>query len=478
MRMNDSLSVFDQAANELFEAVGKGDPIAAADALAKGAVLSAVSEKQTTPLMVAMINSDSAMVKALLKHGADPNQKVGDNFPPLVLAAKIHIPRLYSLLSESGPNDDNEPAEPCIRLLVEAGADLRNQGPEAAMIAVTNRAVSTLVALDEAGLDWKAIYKDVENPAPLIDLLFGLATERPGSSDDVVAFCLRHGAQKERSTDGRSPLMNVLRKVNLDDPTFRKLLNAGVDVNATDAQGLTPLMIAAALGHEEAFVRLIEKGANPWQLDSQNRCALHWAAAYNRNNIIEYAISLGLHKHAMPVARIDHEPLSLDALAPQTCFALQLELTPGYFSPIAFAPDVKQVQIALSERFGNYRAPQGPFLILQNVIPDYALLRPTNPFAHAEPFIAQKGDYAVTVLSGIRTIQDMIYQPNPANFIPVPILAVINVCQSIKEAQSRRDSLPARTYVAQLVSILTLDEGYPIEHGSMIMQGGDIVVGA
>jgi ankyrin repeat protein len=57
----------------------------------------------------------------------------------------------------------------------------------------------------------------------------------------------------------------------------RRLIDAGVDVDAADRAGKTPLMAAAQHDHVEIVEFLIRCGANTWRRDSQNRTALDLA---------------------------------------------------------------------------------------------------------------------------------------------------------------------------------------------------------
>ena len=50
------------------------------------------------------------------------------------------------------------------------------------------------------------------------------------------------------------------------------------DVNATDANGCTPLIIATQYGHIEAVAYLIKNGADLYAKDYNGDTALHWAA--------------------------------------------------------------------------------------------------------------------------------------------------------------------------------------------------------
>jgi hypothetical protein len=52
--------------------------------------------------------------------------------------------------------------------------------------------------------------------------------------------------------------------------------NAGID--AQDSSGCTPLLIAAQYGHPDLAAFLIQRGANPNNVDSSRDTALHWAA--------------------------------------------------------------------------------------------------------------------------------------------------------------------------------------------------------
>src|SRR5262249_33654918 len=88
--------------NPLHIAVNRGDLQAAQAVLDKTpALVNAVVERET-PLIVAVKNSDEAMVRMLLKYKADPNQRT-DHDPPLHLAV---TPRMAKLLLDHGANPE------------------------------------------------------------------------------------------------------------------------------------------------------------------------------------------------------------------------------------------------------------------------------------------------------------------------------------------------------------------------------------
>ncbi len=58
---------------------------------------------------------------------------------------------------------------------------------------------------------------------------------------------------------------------------FLQFLEHGADIDATDKQGCTPLVIAAQYGSAECVIMLVKRGANTEILDMNGDSALHWA---------------------------------------------------------------------------------------------------------------------------------------------------------------------------------------------------------
>ena len=65
-----------------------------------------------------------------------------------------------------------------------------------------------------------------------------------------------------------------------DSAQVRRLIAAGVDVNAADAGGDIPLIMAAYLGHTEITRLLLEAGADVTAVDSGMKATALHAAAY------------------------------------------------------------------------------------------------------------------------------------------------------------------------------------------------------
>ena len=73
---------------------------------------------------------------------------------------------------------------------------------------------------------------------------------------------------------------------------IRKLLKYRVDPGWNDpATGYTPLMWAAAWGHEEIVEMLIGAGANIEAKDNYRRTALFWAAEEGKDEVVRVQTS-------------------------------------------------------------------------------------------------------------------------------------------------------------------------------------------
>jgi len=82
---------------------------------------------------------------------------------------------------------------------------------------------------------------------------------------------------------------------NLD--AVRGHVAAGSDLNARDAFGSTPLMVAATFGRAEAARTLIEGGADLDLTSAEGGTALHTAAFLGRTEIVEALVEAGANKY-------------------------------------------------------------------------------------------------------------------------------------------------------------------------------------
>lgn len=75
--------------------------------------------------------------------------------------------------------------------------------------------------------------------------------------------------------------------------SVRHALEQGVDVNAADESGNTPLMLAAYNGHTEVVRRLLETGADLRAQNTEGRTALMFAATGSFSETVEVLLEAG-----------------------------------------------------------------------------------------------------------------------------------------------------------------------------------------
>jgi hypothetical protein len=88
-----------------------------------------------------------------------------------------------------------------------------------------------------------------------------------------------------------------LAAINGIEASIREHLRRGVDVNATDIRGCSPLMLAATGGHLRACEILIEAGADLRAVDVDGNDAISLATANGHSAVAEL-----LHRHLTPLA--------------------------------------------------------------------------------------------------------------------------------------------------------------------------------
>ena len=207
------------------------------DELGKKAELDTPNSRETTPLMQA-ISSDHVYVSQLLiNEGANINAEDQFGNSPLLLAVKSTKSKVFvtMLLKEKVDIKCKKNARECpiiqasrsgnreiIEMLLDAGADINAEnefGQTALTAAVVNEDTDTAEMLLERGAD-----PNIGKPRPIIEA----ARTRNKRLIDILS----HG-----------------RRV--------------VNLNATDEQGNTALIVALQKGYQDIAHQLLEAGANP-----------------------------------------------------------------------------------------------------------------------------------------------------------------------------------------------------------------------
>ncbi len=196
-----------------------------------------------TPLSQAATNRNAAMADALLKAGADARASLPGGQTVLMTAARTGNPEVVKLLLAHG-------ADP--------NARESTYGETALMFAAAENHAAAAEALLARGADVNVRTRTLDLPQDR----FGL---------EGVLTILPHGSW--------TPLMYAARQGSLE--AARTLVATGADLDATDPDGTTALMLAIINGHYDTAALLAEKGANPNLADKAGMAALYAAADMN-----------------------------------------------------------------------------------------------------------------------------------------------------------------------------------------------------
>ena len=283
-----------------------------------------------TALMTATRSGSVAAVKTLLAHGADVNaREAWKGQTALMWAAVENHADTARLLIESGAEIDARSTggvfTPLLfavrgghiavaRTLLDAGADVNTSladGSSVLTLAVMNAHYELAAMLLDRGADprsdaqgWTALHQIAWTRRP--NYGYNLPGAVPTGSVDaleLVRKLVMHGAdvnarQTKEPRDGNRNMLNrigatpfLLAAKAVDLPLMRTLLDVGADPKLPNADGTTPLMVAAGVGiwapgespgtDEEAVAAvqflLDAGGGNVTDIDANGNTALHGA---------------------------------------------------------------------------------------------------------------------------------------------------------------------------------------------------------
>ena len=320
-------------------AAGNGFRSVAEVLLAHGADVNAKTGTGSTPLLMAAANGFRSVAELLLAHGADPNASTTDVRSssqvryigtPLHVAAVRGDVALMELLLANKSNISAATGYGRTPLDVAAGAgnlaiastllshgadvNAKNSGTDSKGWTPLHYAVNSnqkeMVAL---------LLKNKADPNARIETSFGeggkgytsllMATAK--ALPDVVDLLLASGADPNLRNATRVPILNAMYNVN-PAPRLQMLKSllqhgAAVDVRATD--GKTPLFLAADLGDKDAMALLLANKAdvNAQKVNAQNKIGdsplQYLLAYYNSNRDVKPLAELLLAAGADPNAR-------------------------------------------------------------------------------------------------------------------------------------------------------------------------------
>jgi ankyrin repeat protein len=193
-----------------------------------------------TPLSEACTNSDAVMIEKLLKAGADPNARSSEGETALMTAA-----RTGSVES--------------VKALLDHGADVNAKEQW----------------LGQTALMWAV----AENHPAVVELLIARGADVNARStireEKVKNKWFTANVVSAPPKGGLTPLLYAARQNSLQ--AAQMLVKAGADLNLTDPDGTSALVIAIVNAHYDLPIYLMEHGADPNIADKFGRTALYAA---------------------------------------------------------------------------------------------------------------------------------------------------------------------------------------------------------
>jgi len=258
---------------ELFAAIKSGNAKKLDELLSKKKSPNVMNEDSgESALAVAAASGKLAMVRILLKAGADPNSGYTTRLP-------------LSAAAVGGFVD-------IVEALIKAGVDLNLRGEEGetALIDAAGAGQKAIVQqLLDAGA--AAFLQDREGHTPMLaaaknghhEVCAMLSSKTPRPHREEAKLLLSLSQQQRDSMGLAAELIEAARVGNLAE--IAKLLDSGLDPDSVDRDGMTALMMAAAAGRMEVVNFLIDRGSLSSRMTPAGESPLSFAAGAKRRNI-------------------------------------------------------------------------------------------------------------------------------------------------------------------------------------------------
>ena len=211
--------------------------------LKAGARAKTANRYGATPLSLAVLNGNGAVVDEILKAGEDANAVISEEGDTALMTA-----------ARTGKVD-------ALKALLDHGAKVNGTNPRRQtplMWAASEKNAAAVKYLIELGADVNAKTNPLPPPKPL-DLIFSAPT----------------------SAGGLSALHFAARQNDVD--SVQALLDGHADVDIVSADGSTALLVATMNEHNSLAKFLLEHGANPNLADNKGRAPLY--AAIDMRNL-------------------------------------------------------------------------------------------------------------------------------------------------------------------------------------------------
>ncbi|MCP5145321.1 MAG: ankyrin repeat domain-containing protein [Gammaproteobacteria bacterium] len=262
-------------AQTLMDAARAGDSGQALELLKQGADASERMSDGTTALHWAVYNDDEALVTRLLKAGADVNARNDYGSSPLLEAGEHGNVRIIKRLLDAGADVESANLEgqtalmtvartshvDAARLLLDRGANVNARGSFRGQTA----------------LMWAA----AQSQPAMTELLVQRGAEVDARSDIKVwpRQVTAEPRPQNRPSGGLTALLLAAREGCAG--CARALVEGGANIDLSDPDNITPLLMATLNARWDAAAYLIDAGANVNKWDTWGRAPLYSTVDYN-----------------------------------------------------------------------------------------------------------------------------------------------------------------------------------------------------
>ncbi|XP_046988481.1 serine/threonine-protein phosphatase 6 regulatory ankyrin repeat subunit A-like [Schistocerca americana] len=289
----------------------------------------------STPLHVAAANRRDAVVRLLLEAGADCEVRDGRGRTALHAAAASGSVHALRLLLDAGSDPESQDSEgnTAMHLASQAGHTtilnvMFDRGVSRCMVkmqlllsAESGNVEGVRLALKYTS-GWGGTWSDMHSVAikgsgtAVRTLMAAGVDPNARDANGDTPLHAEAGADVDAAdSSGSTPLHYAVRAGNLG--VARVLLAAGADVEARDAEGDTPLLRAAARGCADTVAALVAAGARTDAADAAGRTAAQVARLLGHNELISALLDLAHNRpmrKAIPVVAIPRPEVLVDAI--------------------------------------------------------------------------------------------------------------------------------------------------------------------
>jgi ankyrin len=240
----------------LVDAARAGDTDAAMALIGSGADVDAPEPNGTTALHYAVYRSDVALVERLLDAGANANAINMFGSTPMAEAALIGDAAIVGRLLDAGADPDSPNPDGQTALMIAArGGEL-----EAARLLL--RRGAEVDAVEQYGGQTALMWAAAECHPELVRELIqhGADVDARGAVRDWQRRIHSEPRPKDMHRGGFSPLLYAARQGCTE--AARALVEGGADINLTDPDRTSPLIVAMMSFHFDTAAYLIEAGAD------------------------------------------------------------------------------------------------------------------------------------------------------------------------------------------------------------------------